>query len=37
MRIYQMPDLEVFNTNVERGFQQSEPDMNYGNGGDAWE
>lgn len=37
MRIYEVPDLEVFNINVERGFQQSKPDMNYGNGGDAWE
>lgn len=36
MIIYQMPDLKVFNAYVERGFEQSEPDMNYGNGGDAW-
>lgn len=36
MLIYQIPDLKVFNVYVERGFEQSEPDMNYENGGDAW-
>ena len=37
MKIYQTPAVEVFNIRVERGFGQSDTDMNYENGGNAWD
>lgn len=37
MKTYNMPDIKAFDFFVERGFEVSDPDMNYGNGGDAWD
>ncbi len=34
---YRYPTVKVVKVRIERGFEQSEPDMNYGDGGDAWE
>lgn len=33
---YRYPTVEVVKVRTERGFELSEPDMNYGDGGDAW-
>lgn len=36
MKLYYMPVVKVLDISIEKGFAASEPDMNYGDGGDAW-
>ena len=36
MKLYYMPVVKVLDISIEKGFVASEPDMNYGDGGDAW-
>lgn len=37
MRMYQQPTIQSVRVCLERGFEVSDPDMNYGDGGDAWD
>ena len=36
-KIYRQPRLALIAATAERGFANSDPDLNYGDGGDAWD
>ena len=36
MKLYYMPVVKVLDISIEKGLVASEPDMNYGDGEDAW-
>jgi len=37
MKKYQQPSIQSVMLRLERGFEVSDPDMNYGDGGNAWD